>query len=628
VLAAVVACDRSDTDGDRVPDRLDNCFEQPNPEQVDSDRDGYGNACDPDYNDDGWVNFIDLSLLMEHFDTAEGDTDYSAETDHTGDGAVDAADRDVWLAHFGGAPGPSGLACAGNAVCTPDTDGDGVEDHEDDCTEAVNPRQIDTDRDGYGNACDLDPGGGGRAPWWGGGVLRRHPGRAPGPSGLACAGSADCLAPHADADGDGVANAADNCALTANASQHDVDVDGFGDACAASPARRSGLACAGSYPCGDLGSDSLRRVLLLGLDGADWDVMDPLIDAGYLPNLGTLVAGGARAALDCVPASPVNACFCPPVWASVATGQPRRVHGMSTIGDLSSTRQVKALWNVVADHGGSSVLIGYRGTHPPEADATIVLSEPAVDYAAFELFDRYPPPDPLLAGLFLAPDALTRPPRLFETLGLLPPPDAPLRAYNMPARDRASQESMLRLARRLTRQADLTVVLLHSIDKAEHLLWGGIQDRTGHPVDTAQIRADAAGYVGPIYGWAGWGTLTSQYREADQWLGRLLAHARFDAIVVASDHGMSRNRGECPSPLEGHHCVHLPESHDGILVLHGPGVAPGVELANATVLDVAPTVAYLMGLPVADDLPGRVLSDAFTPEQLAVDPVRTTATWE
>jgi hypothetical protein len=37
-----------------------------------------------------------------------------------------------------------------------DSDGDGVEDPEDNCTEAANPSQLDTDGDDYGNACDCD----------------------------------------------------------------------------------------------------------------------------------------------------------------------------------------------------------------------------------------------------------------------------------------------------------------------------------------------------------------------------------------------------------------------------------------------------------------------------------------
>ncbi|MCI4355163.1 MAG: alkaline phosphatase family protein, partial [Thermoplasmata archaeon] len=74
---------------------------------------------------------------------------------------------------------------------------------------------------------------------------------------------------------------------------------------------------------------------------------------------------------------------------------------------------------------------------------------------------------------------------------------------------------------------------------------------------------------------------------------------------------------------------------DGLLIAVGDGIRPGVAISSASVLDIAPTVLYLMGLPVARDMEGRVLTEildddfarahpvAFVPsyESLAVTPV-------
>ena len=106
-----------DADQDGVPDALDNCIEVPNGplagpnNQLDSNADGYGNICDPDLNDDGSVDFLDLGLLKAVFFSGDADADLN------GDGSVDFLDLGLMKAGFFQAPGPSGLACAGTVPC-------------------------------------------------------------------------------------------------------------------------------------------------------------------------------------------------------------------------------------------------------------------------------------------------------------------------------------------------------------------------------------------------------------------------------------------------------------------------------------------------------------------------------
>ena len=107
----------SDGDSDLVPDEFDNCVARINgpnegSNQVDTDVDGYGNACDPDYDNDFGVTAVDFGTFLTFFG-GPGD-----ETDHDGDGATTAADFGVFLQFFGGVPGP-GLPCAGTPDCTP-----------------------------------------------------------------------------------------------------------------------------------------------------------------------------------------------------------------------------------------------------------------------------------------------------------------------------------------------------------------------------------------------------------------------------------------------------------------------------------------------------------------------------
>lgn len=68
----------------------------------------------------------------------------------------------------------------------------------------------------------------------------------------------------------------------------------------------------------------------------------------------------------------------------------------------------------------------------------------------------------------------------------------------------------------------------------------------------------------------------------------------------------------------------LSSSHrmDGILFLRGSGLRKGVSITNGRIMDIAPTVLYLLGLPVAEDMDGAVLSDAIEVGVLEQNPVQ------
>ena len=115
----------SDVDADGIPDTVDNCPSVANPNQLDVDMDGIGDACDSvnglDNDNDGVLNADDNCPQDANADQADID----------GDGIGD--------------------------VCDPindDEDGDGVLAADDNCPDVANPDQLDTDGDGIGDACD------------------------------------------------------------------------------------------------------------------------------------------------------------------------------------------------------------------------------------------------------------------------------------------------------------------------------------------------------------------------------------------------------------------------------------------------------------------------------------------
>ncbi|MFK8032043.1 MAG: thrombospondin type 3 repeat-containing protein [Gammaproteobacteria bacterium] len=91
-----------DTDGDGVADDVDNCTAVANPDQRDTNGDGFGNICDPDFDNNGIVNFLDVNAWVPTFNTACGDVDF----DLNGDGNCNFADYAIVTSFFLSPPGP------------------------------------------------------------------------------------------------------------------------------------------------------------------------------------------------------------------------------------------------------------------------------------------------------------------------------------------------------------------------------------------------------------------------------------------------------------------------------------------------------------------------------------------
>ena len=148
-------------------------------------------------------NLLDLDVLeaasnltLVSFETTEAFDTLELEWDA---GLVDAFDE--LRAHFAVTQAP---------MC--DSDGDGLEDNEDNCPLDANPNQEDADNDGSGDACDPDDDGDGTAD---------DTDNCPN----------DTNPNQSDDDGDGVDNDCDNCPASANVAQADGDGECTADVC-------------------------------------------------------------------------------------------------------------------------------------------------------------------------------------------------------------------------------------------------------------------------------------------------------------------------------------------------------------------------------------------------------------
>jgi hypothetical protein len=184
------------------------------------------------------------------------------------------------------------------------------------------------------------------------------------------------------------------------------------------------------------------------------------------------------------------------------------------------------------------------------------------------------------------------------------------------ARNALAPDTTYARAADVLRQAydpSLLVVSFHGFDAASHAFY-----RYSHPEAFGDVSpADArrygrvlGGYASVLMGWVS--SIEREMRPGD-------------VLVVLSGYGMAptplwrRLAGALTGtdvPAAGHSAA-----PPGVMIIVGEGIRPGARAHTASVLDVAPTLLYLLGLPVARDMEGRVLAQLVEPRFARENPL-------
>ena len=350
-------------------------------------------------------------------------------------------------------------------------------------------------------------------------------------------------------------------------------------------------------------------VVMIGIDGAEWTVIEGMIAGGELPNFrrfrdefswGRLINPGPTT-------SPV-------VWTTFASGHFGRQHGILDhvypYGEegakrpvSSELRQVPAIWNIAGYYGLRSVVVGYFVTHPPEQINGVMVSPQAPHY---------------VEGAIWPEDAIdTREDEFIELhkkdvrKALNSPyfgfdyepedrdnPDSPFQASAEIIGSRYLDERIFKdeFLRRVSnelfeRRSDLYINYYRLVDFMSHSLWYYYDHSDFETVPDPALQK----HFGE--------SLKESYRYMDEVIGEVLDRWEGKAnILIISDHGFGsatgRFKGRNPALNGNHRSV-------GIMMAAGPDFSPG-EVKGMTIMEVAPTLAALLGLPVSDEWPGRV----------------------
>ncbi len=123
------------------------------------------------------------------------------------------------------------------------------------------------------------------------------------------------------------------------------------------------------------------RVLMIGLDGMTFDVLDPLVAEGHTPVIAGLVRDGARAPLETI-FPPLTAA----AWTSAVTGKNPGKHGIlefflrrpGTLDDVAVNQRLRdsrAIWDLLGEAGMRSIVTNIPVTYPPEEIDGVMISD-------------------------------------------------------------------------------------------------------------------------------------------------------------------------------------------------------------------------------------------------------------
>jgi Flp pilus assembly protein TadD len=365
-----------------------------------------------------------------------------------------------------------------------------------------------------------------------------------------------------------------------------------------------------------------RPVIFLGLDAADWSLLDGYMSSGVMPNLAALAAEGTGGRLKTIspPLSPL-------VWTTMMTGTSPLEHRILDFVQFdaatgvkepitSSERRVPAVWNMASSADRTAAVFGLWATYPAEPIKGLVVSDRLFTF----LYKESSPPQ----GVVFPPDreawardGLSRAERAVDY-------DA-VRAY-MPRLTRAEYDKVadsddpyaypVSALRRMLiettvygdlslqwireQHPDLTIVYLQSTDTVGHVFapfapprqagvstedydrYSAVPDRFFHALD------DRIG----------------RYRDAAKALGGVL--------MLASDHGFLWGEGR-PTRLSSVATASAAKWHApyGMYLIWGDGIParPG-HAAEGDVQQVAATLLALAGLPPGRDVNGDPLDGA------------------
>jgi predicted AlkP superfamily phosphohydrolase/phosphomutase len=363
------------------------------------------------------------------------------------------------------------------------------------------------------------------------------------------------------------------------------------------------------------------RVLLIGVNGAEWDIIRPLILRGEMPNLANMMENGISGKLQTT--SDPN---CPKVYSSIFTSTPDTENGITGfevnyVPARSDFLKGTPFWSALSDKGITVGMANVPGTFPVRAVNGYMVSGMLTQSKDCNGILCSPKLSEVINGEPVYPKKMM--PELMKNVG-----DFWIDCSAMPtAEELAGNEKQViekwldRVSEIREQQTRLFEYLLEKHPTDFTMFAQSCEDRTGHWL--YPIRPNNVGYNPKVHE-VRVDAFPNQYRAFDHVLGKILSH--FDkntTVFVISDHGIKPLRDPGPMVSHGSHTSMntIIAHHDfvdgddvpGIFVAMGPGIRHDARIMGLqmNVLDIAPTILSIYGVPIPTQMKGRVLSEIF-----------------
>lgn len=283
-------------------------------------------------------------------------------------------------------------------------------------------------------------------------------------------------------------------------------------------------------------TDTTIRTVLIGLDGATYDLLDQLVEEGVMPVLGRLMAEGARGILK----STIHP-LTPPAWATLMTGRSPGNHGVFDFirvdrdGDkpsytlaTSADLKVPTIWQIASGQGKRATTLNFPVMFPARPIDGVVIP----GYVPWSYLGRAIHPRPVFRmlkdkGVFKASEMSTDWQHERKAVQGLSENMLEDWVQFHVTREQRWFEILMTLMEE--EPCPLTAVLFDGTDRIQHLCYHLIDRRTRGLYDTPDaIRArDLA---------------LQYYRNMDSYIAQIIAKAGPQAqVFLVSDHGFTRS---------------------------------------------------------------------------------------